>query len=88
MANFIDTDINQTVLLDINYLDQLGKDTFEFYLYTLLNRPHMLDGFMARYKNASVGRKAYPPQLLLRVIFAAYYRGITSSRVMARLIPP
>jgi hypothetical protein len=26
MANFIDTNINQTVFLDINFLDQLGTD--------------------------------------------------------------
>lgn len=85
MANFIDTNINQTVLMDINYLDQLGKDNFDFYLYTLLNREHMLDDFLSRYKNKSVGRKAYPPELLLRIIFCAYYRGITSSRVIASL---
>ncbi len=29
MANFIDTNINQTVFLDINYLDQLGTDNFD-----------------------------------------------------------
>ena len=28
MANFIDTNINQTVFLDINFLDQLGTDNF------------------------------------------------------------
>lgn len=85
MANFIDTNINQTVFLDINYLDQLGKNNFDFYLYSLLNKDHILDDFLARYKNKKVGRKAYPPELLLRIIFCAYYRGITSSRVIAGL---
>jgi len=85
MANFINTDINQTVLMDINYLDRLGKDNFDFYLYSLLNKEHILDEFMSRYKNKSVGRKAYPPELLLRLIFCAYYRGITSSRAIAGL---
>ena len=85
MANFIDTNMNQTVLMDINYLDQLGNDNFDFYLYSLLNKSNILDDFMSRYKNQKVGRKAYPPELLLRIIFCAYYRGITSSRVMARL---
>ncbi len=85
MANFIDTNINQTVFLDINYLDQLGKNSFDFYIYTLLNKEHILDKFLQRYKNKKVGRKAYPPELLLRIIFCAYYRGITSSRVIARL---
>ncbi len=35
-------------------------------------------------KNPKVGRKAYAPAVLLRIIFYAYYRGITSSRVIAR----
>jgi transposase len=85
MANFIDTNINQTVLLDINFLDQLGTDNFDFYLYTLLNTDHILDEFIATYENANAGRKAYPPELLLRIIICAYYRGITSSRVIAKL---
>ena len=85
MANFIDTNINQTVLMDINYLEQLGTNNFDFYLYTLLNKVGMLDSFLERYKNDKVGRKAYPPELLLRVIFCAYYRGVTSSRVIAGL---
>lgn len=77
--------MNQTVFLDINYLEQLGTDNFDFYIYTLLNQPSIVDDFLSRYKNASVGRKAYPPELLLRLIFCAYYRGITSSRVIARM---
>ena len=85
MANFIHTNMNQTVLMDINYLDQLGTNTFEFYLYTLLNKPHFIDDFLSYYENHSVGRKAYPPQLLLRIIFCAYKRSITSSRVIAKL---
>jgi transposase len=85
MANFIDTNINQTILMDINFLDRLGINNFDFYLYTLLNKENILDDFMCRYKNKKVGRKAYPPELLLRIIFCAYYRGITSSRVIASL---
>ena len=85
MANFIDTNMNQTVFMDINYLEQLGTDNFDYYIYTLLNTEGMMDCFWSRYKNKDVGRKAYPPELLLRIIFCAYYRGITSSRVIARL---
>ena len=42
MANFINTNINQTVLIDINYLEQLGKDNFYFYL--LLNKTDIKRG--------------------------------------------
>jgi transposase len=38
--------------------------------------------FFARYINKHVGRKAYHPALLLRVIFYVHYRGHTSSRVI------
>jgi len=59
MANFINTNINQTVLMDINYLDQLVKNNFDFYLYSPLNQTNILDDFLGRYKNKTVGRKAY-----------------------------
>jgi len=85
MANFIDTNINQTVFLDINYLDVLGNNTFEYYLYQLLEQNNLLTDFYKCYKNKKVGRKTYPPELLLRIIFYAYYRGITSSRTIANL---
>lgn len=84
MSNYLDDNLNQTVLLDINYLDVLGEDTFEFCLYTLMTHTLDLEDFERRYKNKRVGRKAYPPALLLRVIFYAYYRGITSSRAIER----
>ena len=84
MPNFIDDNLNQSVFLNINYLDVLGENTFEFCLYKLLTETLDLEEFESRYKNIKVGRKAYPPALMLRVIFYAYYRGITSSRVIER----
>ena len=84
MANFLDDNLNQSVFLDINYLEVLGENTFEFCLYQLITHQLDLTEFTSRYKNKSVGRKAYPPALLLRVIFYAYYRGITSSRAIER----
>jgi len=84
MSNFLDDNLNQSVFLDINYLDVLGDNTFEFCLYQLITNKLDLGDFLKRYKNKNVGRKAYPPALLLRVIFYAYYRGITSSRAIER----
>jgi transposase len=85
MPNFLDDNLNQSVFFDINYLEVLGNNTFEYCLYHLLERDELLTEFHQRYKNQSVGRKAYPPALLLRIIFYAYYRGHTSSRVIERL---
>jgi transposase len=84
MSNYLDDNLNQSVFLDINYLDVLGSNTFEFCLYELITHTLDLEEFHGRYKNTNVGRKAYPPALLLRVIFYAYYRGITSSRAIER----
>jgi transposase len=84
MSNFLDDNLNQNVFYDINFLEILGDNTFEYCLYHLLENDDLLSDFYLRYKNKHVGRKAYPPALLLRVIFYAYYRGITSSRVIER----
>ena len=84
MSNYLDDNLNQSVFIDINYLDVLGENTFEYCLYKLLTHTLDLDEFESRYKNKKVGRKAYPPALLLRIIFYAYYRGTTSSRAIAR----
>ncbi|SMF65703.1 hypothetical protein SAMN02745866_04220, partial [Alteromonadaceae bacterium Bs31] len=61
MSNYLDDNLNQTVFLDINYLEVLGENTFEFCLYTLLTKTLDLSEFERRYKNKKVGRKAYPP---------------------------
>jgi len=63
----------------------LGENTFEYSLDKLLENDELLSDFYARYKHKHVGRKADPPALLMRIIFYAYYRGITSSRVIEGL---
>ena len=83
MPNYIDDNISQTIFLDVNYLETLGNNTFEYCLYELLTTHLDLSEFDLVYKNKKSGRKAYPPALLLRVIFYAYYRGVTSSRKIA-----
>lgn len=58
MANFLDDNLNQSVFLDINYLEVLGENTFEFCLYQLITHQLDLTEFTRRYKNKSVSRKA------------------------------
>lgn len=83
MPNYIDDNIDQIVFLDVDYLKVLGEKTFERCLYELLTHHVDLSVFDSAYKNKKVGRKAYPPAMLLRIVFYAYYRGITSSRRIA-----
>ena len=85
MPNFKPDNIHQRVLLDVDFLEVIGEDTFEHCLYALLEREAMLSAFEACYKNDHGGRPAYEPKLLLRVILYGYWRGITSSRVIASL---
>ena len=85
MANFKQDNIRQQTLLNVDFLKVLGTHTVEFNLYQLLEREELLNAFIAQYKNHHSGRKAYPPAMLLRIIFFAYYRGITSSRVIESL---
>jgi len=85
VANFKADNIRQQTLLNVDFLEVLGDDTFEYSLYRLLEREEIVEEFVAQYHNAHGGRKAYPPALLLRIIFYAYYRGVTSSRVIESL---
>ena len=85
MPNFKPDNIRQRMLLDVDFMEVIGDDTFEYCLYALLEREAMLSAFEACYKNDHGGRPAYEPKLLLRVILYGYWRGITSSRVIASL---
>ena len=85
MANFKEDNIRQQTFLNVDFLEVLGDNTFEYSLYQLLEREELLSAFIAQYKNHRSGRKAYHPAMLLRVIFYAYYRGITSRRVIESL---
>jgi hypothetical protein len=69
MSNFLDDNLNQSVFFDINYLEVLGSNIFEYCLYYLLENDDIVSDFYARYKNKNVGRKAYPPH------FHAKYSG-------------
>jgi len=85
MPNFKVDNIRQRKLLDVDFLEVLGENTYEQCLYLLLEREGMVSAFEATYKNDRGGRPAYSPKLLLRVVLYGYYRGITSSRVIASL---
>ena len=85
MGKFRVDNIRQQAFLNVDFLEVIGTKSFEYSLYRLLEQDDILSEFIKQYKNDHSGRKAYRPAVLLRVIFAAYYRGITSSRVIASL---
>ncbi len=82
MPNYLPYDYSQNTMVVINYLDQLQAGTFEHALYYLIDKRIDLTLFDGEYRNDDVGRPAYDPAILLKVILFAYSKGITSSRTM------
>ncbi len=85
MARYVDSSFRQTKLLPIVLSQQILPGSFE-YAVSLLIKDHLdMTLFDGRYRNDEVGRLAYDPAMLLRVILSAYSRGFTSSRQIERL---
>lgn len=80
MPNFKKYDYNQTVMIVINFEEQLQPNTFEFTLHRLIDNHIDLSAFHNKYNNDEGGRTAYDPSILLKIILFAYSKGITSSR--------
>lgn len=80
MPKFIPYDYNQSSMVVINYQDQLQPGTFEHAIHHLIDKRIDLSIFDPNYQNDDVGRPAYDPSILLKIILFAYSKGITSSR--------
>ncbi len=85
MARFKPYDYHQTKLVPVSFERQILPGTFEHAVNRLVDEELDLTVFATRYRNDDVGAPAYDPAILLKVILAAYARGVTSSREMARL---
>jgi len=71
---------DQNIMVVVNFKDQLQPGTFEHAVHHLVEHKLDLSIFHSQYQNENEGRPAYDPALLLKVIFFAYSKGITSSR--------
>ncbi|WP_200821349.1 transposase [Oceanicoccus sp. KOV_DT_Chl] len=80
MARYKDYDLNQSKFIPIVFSEQITPGTFEYTVSFLVDEHLNMEVFDERYKNDEVGRPAYDPALLLKVILSAYARGLTSSR--------
>ena len=85
MARYKDYNLDQSKLIPIVFSEQLTPGTFEHTINFLVDEHLDMTVFDGRYKNDEVGSPAYDPSLLLKVILAAYSRGLTSSRQIERL---
>ena len=80
MPKFIPYDYNQSSMVVINYQDQLQPGTFEHAVHHLIDKRLDLSIFYPNYQNDDVGRPAYDPSVLLKIILFSYSKGITTSR--------
>lgn len=80
MAKFKATKYPQGIFSPVFLCRQIQKGTFEFTLSKLIDEVLDVSVFYDRYKNQETGASAYDPRILLKIIFLAYSRGVTSSR--------
>ena len=80
MPKFIPVDYNQSSMIVINFQDQLEPGTFEHAIHHLIDKKLDLSVFYPNYGNDDIGRPAYDPSVLLKIILFAYSKGIRSSR--------
>lgn len=80
MARFKPYDYAQGLMVPITLEAQLAPGTLEHALHHLIERRVAEDWFEELYANQEIGRPAYSPKLLLKVILLGYARGIIGSR--------
>ena len=84
MAKFTPYDYKQKVMPPIYLEDQLSPGTLEFAIHYLVETRMDLTCFDEKYKNDEMGRSAYDPKILLKIVLFAYSRGLLGSRRIER----
>jgi transposase len=80
MARYKDYDYSQRVLVPVCLEEQLMPGTLEFAIHTLVETRMDTSIFDHRYNHDDMGRLAYDPKILLKVVLFGYSRGLISSR--------
>jgi transposase len=80
MAKYKRYDYDQMVMLPISLENQLSPGTLEFAIHYLVETRMDLTCFDEKYKNDEMGRSAYDPKILLKIVLFAYSRGLIGSR--------
>lgn len=83
--NFKDSYKGQGQFISVIPDEQITEGSFDETVQLLIDEVCDLSEFESGYKNSKGGASAYPPAALLKVILAAYSRGITSSRRIENL---
>jgi transposase len=84
MAKYKPYDYSQRVMVPVSLEEQLVPGTLEFAIHTLVETRIDMSIFDPRYRNDEMGRWAYDPKILLKVVLFGYSRGLISSRQIER----
>jgi hypothetical protein len=74
-------DRSQGLFLTVRPVDRLLPGSFEYALNRIIDRMN-LNAFDASFHNDPKGAPAYPPDVMLKIIFYRYSRGIITSRLV------
>ena len=85
MARYKEYDREQSLLIPINYKDQLLPGTLEYAIDDIVDNYIDTSIFDDRYANDTHVAKAYYPTVLLKIILLAYAKGCTRSRRIQEL---
>jgi transposase len=84
MAKYKPYDYSQRVMIPVSLEEQLVPGTLEFAIQTLVETRIDMSIVDHRYRNDEMGRWAYDPKILLKVVLLGYSRGLISSRQIER----
>ena len=85
MPRYKPYDYRQTVMLPVDFEQQILPGTFEHSVHYLVDNELDLSLFASKFNNDATGRPAYDPAILLKIVLLAYSRGVTSSRKIEAL---
>jgi len=84
MPRFKPYDYRQSLMVALTLEEQLAPGSLEYALHHLIEERIAESWFEELYANDQLGRPAYSPKLLLKVILLGYARGLIGSRRLER----
>jgi transposase len=84
MANFRDGSNEQGMFIAVSSKEQIIPGTIEYAINDILANHVDTSKLEKKFSNDGIGRKAYNPKTLLKIILRAYSKGIISSRKIER----
>lgn len=80
MARYKPNEFAQNLLMPISLQEQIMPGSLEYAIHTLVDERMDMSLFDEKYRNDDMGRRAYDPRILLKVVLLGYSRGLISSR--------